>query len=275
MACCSRLYGHPLAELLVGESFHPGGLGGTRVLLDAARSRRGDRLLDVGCGLGASARVAAAEYGLQVEAIDSSAEAIGRARERVGSSAVAWQTADLRELPYAVDDFDMVMAECVLSTAQRGPALAELARVLKPGGTLLLSDLERRGGPIPGLDEHALLGAALCVNDAWSPGELKDSVGRHGLAVQRQWDRSDDLLKLLERIEGRLLIAASVASRLRPTLQLVGGLGRLDVPEARVLVDSVRGAVEAGELGYFAAIIRPVPDLPVQVGTVSSNLRTA
>ncbi|MFV2062902.1 MAG: class I SAM-dependent methyltransferase, partial [Chloroflexota bacterium] len=256
VACCSTLYGHPLAELLVGESFHPGGLSATRALLDAARAPRGAQLLDVGCGLGASARVAASEYGLRVEALDSSGAVIERARSRPGGDAIAWQTADLRELPYDDDSFDVVLAECVLSTAPRGRALAELARVLRPDGMLLVSDVQSRGRAIPGLDDHALLGAALCVNDAWSPGELERSVAAHGLVVRRRWDRSDDVLRLLERIEGRLLIAASVASRLQPALEIADGLGRLDVPEARVLAASVRAAVEAGELGYFAAIVR-------------------
>jgi arsenite methyltransferase len=247
VACCSTLYGHPLAELLIGESFHPGGLASSRRLLEAARFARGARLLDVGCGLGASARMAADDMGARVDALDASVAVLDRARERVEGvgSQVTWHQADMAQLPFAAGAFDVVLAECVLSTTRRDEALAELARVLRPGGQLLLSDVTTTGGAIDGLADHAVLGAALCVSDAWQPGELERRLPVHGLQLQKRWDRSSDILRLVERIEGRLTIAASIAP---------GFEGPLDVARARGIAASVRTSVEAGDLGYFAAI---------------------
>lgn len=256
-ACCSALYGHPVAELLVGESFHPGGLAGTRALLDAAHLSAGSRLLDLGCGPGASSRLAATEYGMDVDALDASAAVVDRARAHPDATTIDWHVGDLRALPFANDTFDAVLCECVLSTVPRPLALAEMARVLRPGGSMLVSDVVKTGEPIEGLDDHALLGAALCVNDAWLPGELPDVLLDQGLELQREWDRSEDVLRLVDRIEGRLVIAASVARRLEQPLELIDGFADLDLPRARALIRSVRAAVENGELGYFAALVRP------------------
>ena len=242
-----------MAELLVGDSFHPGGSRATNDLLHAAQLPRQARLLDVGCGLGVSARLAASEFGATVEAIDSSASIIERARARAGSDSVMWRRADATALPFGDASFDVVLAECVLSTVSRDAAVAELARVIRTGGSLLISDVTRQGRPVIGLEEHAVLGAALCVNEAWQDGELEQVLARYGLRIRRQWDRSDDILGLLERIEGRLAIAASVASRLDLPLDISEGLGALDLHEARALTRSVRAAVTAGTLGYFAA----------------------
>ena len=66
-ACCSAVYGSPLAELLVGDSLHPGGLAEYAQPARGGPTAPGSRLLDIGCGLGASARLAADRFGLRVE----------------------------------------------------------------------------------------------------------------------------------------------------------------------------------------------------------------
>jgi cyclopropane fatty-acyl-phospholipid synthase-like methyltransferase len=82
LACCSTLYANPLAEMLVGDSLHPGGPASTRELLRAGGLAPSDRLLDAGCGLGASSRLAAEEFCLAVDGVDGSAEVIALAGER-------------------------------------------------------------------------------------------------------------------------------------------------------------------------------------------------
>ena len=260
-ACCSAVYGSPLAELLVGPSLHPGGLESTRMLLAAARLPCGARLLDAGCGLGTSARLAAAEFGLRVEAVDASAAIVARAVARDTAGEVVWSRADLLALPAADGTFDGVLSECVLSTTARGHALAELRRVLRDGGTLALSDVVTSGAAPLAIADR-LLGAALCIGDAWLPGEIEDQLAEAGFTIERRWDRSETVVDLVDRIESRVRLALAVARG--SSLDLAGlaelaGLGSLasgGPDAARHLADDVRAAVRRGEIGYVAVIAR-------------------
>ena len=259
VACCSTVYGSPLAELLVGDSFHPGGLEGTRVLLRSARIGPGARLLDVGCGLGASAQVAATEFGLRVDGVDASGPVIERAMARAGDARIRWSTASLSDLPFHDDTFDAVLAECVLSTVDRPAALTEVARVLRPGGVLLLSDVVAAGVPIPELG-HRIIGAALCVTDAWRPGEIEARLPDVGLRIIGRWDRSASILALIDRIEARLAVVRLAARDLGLDLtSLIGpaiaGSDEMPTPElARDVVDAVRAAVRDRTLSYTAVV---------------------
>lgn len=262
LACCSAVYGNPLAELLIGASLHPGGLESTRQLLAASRLTPGARLLDAGCGLGASSRVAAAEFGLQVDGVDASQEVIARAEARQRAGRVRWLRADLLDLPFEVDVFDGILAECVLSTLPRAEALAEMRRVLRPGGRLVMSDVEVDDEPIPLLADHQFLGAALCVTGAWRHGELEERLDDAGFTFERRWDRSASILALVDRAEARIGLAAVAARDMGLDLAALAGAAGSDDAEqigparARRLADEVRAAVRRGGLRYFAALAR-------------------
>jgi arsenite methyltransferase len=259
VACCSAVYGSPLTELLVGDSLHPGGLGSTRDLLNAGRLEPGARLLDVGCGLGASAQVAATEFGLRVNAVDANGPVLARARSRAGDLRVHWDVAALPDLPFEDEAFDAVLAECVLSTVDRRPALTEIARLLRTGAALLLSDVEVTGDPLPTLG-HRIIGAALCVADAWRPGEIDDRLSEAGFRVVTREDRSASILALVDRIESRLAVARLAARDLGLDLSALTGpseSGADDIltPElTRELTETVRTAVRDGTLRYTAVV---------------------
>ncbi len=99
----------------------------------------GRRILDAGCGSGPHF-AALRDRGAIMSGFDSSAGMLEQARRRLGDDA------DLRvaelggPLPYADGAFDDVIASLVLHYLEDwGPALAELRRVLKPGGRLIAS----------------------------------------------------------------------------------------------------------------------------------------
>jgi len=263
LACCSAVYGNPLAELLVGESLHPGGLESTRQLLAWSRLEPGARLLDAGCGLGAGARVAAREFGLRVDGVDASQEVLTRAEARDPGAGVTWLRADLLALPHEDAAFDGILSECVLSTLHRGDALAEMRRALRPGGLLLVSDVEVGGSSIPALADLGILGAALCITDAWRTDELEARLGPAGFSLLRRWDRTASILTLVDRIEARVKLAAAAARDLGLDLATLASLPGLraapvDHAAARRLGDEVRRAVHRGDLRYFAAVARAV-----------------
>ena len=256
VACCDMVYGHPLAEALVGESFHPGGLARTRELLAASGLPSGARILEVGCGLGASARVAATEFGLAVDALDVSEAVLQQARKRSAGVDIRWQRGDVTRAAAASETYDAVLAECVLAAAPRPAAMAQIVRVLRPGGLLLLSDVEVSGDPIPYLEPGDVLGAALCVGSAWLPGEFEQRTASGGLKVARYWDRSDDILRLIDRVEGRLTVARTLLPRPAASSLPVEAPALPDSDTLKSITASLRSAVADGRLSYFAAIAR-------------------
>ncbi len=107
----------------------------------AVTSPSGRIVLDAGCGRGRVA-IQAALMGASVTAVDVSAEMLGHAEEsadRMGAR-VKFQLADLHDLPFSDDTFDLVFhLEILLHLEDPEQVLAELGRVLKPHGTLVLT----------------------------------------------------------------------------------------------------------------------------------------
>jgi SAM-dependent methyltransferase len=129
---------------------HPGGRASTDQLLDWAELRPGDRVLDIGCGVGTTAIRIARETGASVVAADLSPLMRERATHNVRRSdvkGVVVENADILNLPYADDSFDCVLAEAVTMFVDRTRAAAELARVCKPGGRVLATEFCWRKPP--------------------------------------------------------------------------------------------------------------------------------
>lgn len=132
----------PAANAYATSAIHASGAD-LAVLLEAAAASPGTRALDLGCGAGHTA-LGLAMAGADVVAIDLTDEmlAAGRrlAAER-GLANVEFRRADAGLLPFADGEFDIVTSRL---SAHHYPdpqqALCEAARVLKPGGTLLLAD---------------------------------------------------------------------------------------------------------------------------------------
>ncbi|MEU9086062.1 methyltransferase domain-containing protein [Streptomyces sp. NPDC048357] len=108
-------------------------------MLALAGDVAGHRILDAGCGSGPLS-AALRDRGAVVTGIDASAGMLGLARERLGDD-VALHVVDLSDrLPFADGAFDDVVASLVLHYLEDwGPTLAELRRVLRPGGRLIAS----------------------------------------------------------------------------------------------------------------------------------------
>ncbi|MBI2392354.1 MAG: class I SAM-dependent methyltransferase [Deltaproteobacteria bacterium] len=116
-----------------------------RVVFELAGPLQGRRLLDVGTGDGTYA-IEAARRGAEVTGLDVDQAMLAAARARSASGGV---TLTLREgraeaLPFEDDGFDVVLAVTVLCfAADATTAVREMARVLRPGGRLVLGELGR------------------------------------------------------------------------------------------------------------------------------------
>ncbi|MFF4988056.1 class I SAM-dependent methyltransferase [Streptosporangium saharense] len=108
-------------------------------MLALAGDVTGRRILDAGCGSGPLS-AALRDRGAIVTGVDVSAGMLALARRRLGDG-VALHAVDLRDrLPFADGAFDDVVASLVLHYLEDwGPTLAELRRVLRPGGRLIAS----------------------------------------------------------------------------------------------------------------------------------------
>lgn len=123
----------------------------------------GTAALDVGCGAGLmTAELAGAGY--DVTGIDSSASMVQTARRALAEHGlgdrVTLTRADVHQLPFEADQFALVVALGVLPWLHDpASAVTELARVLAPGGTLILTaDNRRRLNRLVELRENPLLG---------------------------------------------------------------------------------------------------------------------
>ena len=118
--------------------------------------RSGDKVLDLGCGFGRHA-YQAARLGAEVVAFDFGADEVRKVQDTFGAMAVAGELdpvesrvgavrGDALALPFADDAFDRVIASEILEhIPDDEQAMAELARVLRPGGTMAIT--VPRAGP--------------------------------------------------------------------------------------------------------------------------------
>ena len=98
--------------------------------------RRGDRILDVGCGAGTFLRLAA-ERGAQVAGLDASAGLLEVARERLPAADL--RLGDIESLPYEDGTFDLVTGfNSFFFAADMTAALREAGRVARPGAPVLI-----------------------------------------------------------------------------------------------------------------------------------------
>jgi arsenite methyltransferase len=246
-ACCAAVYGHPAVRWLLGGELHPGGEATTRRSLELIGIRPDERLLDIASGLGTSALLAAREYGCLVAGIEYGEGAVAdaqRASDAAGlCDRVGFIVGDAEALPFEDGQFDAVLCECSLCTFEdKQRALAEIRRVLRPGGRLALSDVVVDRPHLP-LKLDAALATVACIGGALSHDGYEDLIADAGLRTIGIESLDEDAGALAERVHDRLRGAR------------IMGLDRMEgspvaIEEAIDLVGSARLAIAHGALGY-------------------------
>ncbi|MGH2952739.1 MAG: class I SAM-dependent methyltransferase [Solirubrobacterales bacterium] len=251
-ACCAAVYEHPAVRWLLGDELHPGGEATTRRALELIGASAGERLLDVASGNGASAMLAAWDFGCLVAGIDYGALAVGDAQREAEAAGlterVGFVVGDAEALPFSDGEFDAVLCECSLCTfPQKARAVGEMRRVLCSGGRLAISDVVVDRARLPnGLD--GALATIACVGEALPTRGYEDLLADAGLRVVAVESRPDDAAALAERVHERLRGARLLG---------IEGIPRspIDTDRAIELAGAARQAIADGALGYaiFAA----------------------
>lgn len=120
--------------------------------LDLAHLQPGERVLDVGCGTGTLALEAHERVGQtgHVAAIDPAPQQLARARAKARRHGVAidFRFGVIERLPFTAQSFDAVLSTWMMHHLPDGlkrQGLEQIARVLKPGGRLVIVDAMQHG----------------------------------------------------------------------------------------------------------------------------------
>ncbi|MFZ5480834.1 MAG: class I SAM-dependent methyltransferase [Myxococcota bacterium] len=202
------------------------------VLVDLLGDPTGLDVLDIGCGDGEWALLLA-RRGARVSAIDVSPAMVESARARFAGAGfdADVRLADAEDLPFPAASFDRVSIVTALCFVDHPEVAArEAARVLRPGGLLVVGELGRFSSWAMRRRVRGWLGDATWRNARfWSAGELRRLTSSAGLVPERRgtaiyFPHSDQAARRFERLDaavGRLLGqvgAAFVAvSARRPT----------------------------------------------------------
>lgn len=120
------------------------------VLDRVAKEGRLGNLAEFGCGTGYYTRVLA-DRADSVVATDFSAGMLALAKDRINAANVTFRTEDCQETSLPDGAFDTAFMSLVIHFTEPDKTLAEMRRILKPGGTLIVSNLDP--GALRGLDQ--------------------------------------------------------------------------------------------------------------------------
>jgi arsenite methyltransferase len=252
-SCCASAYSSAAARWLLGDSFHPGGAALTSRLVRALQLAPGALVVDVASGPGTSAIQVAQETGCQVLGVDLAAENVARAAraaEHAGlAERVSFVEGDAEALPLQDDAADAALCECALCTfPDKSTAARELARVLKPGGRVAISDITARRDELPP-ELTGMQAWVACIADARPLEEIASLLEEVGLAVESTERHDEALAAMLDRIDARLKAARLLGS----------GLFGDGIARGRELVDAARVSLGRGVLGYGVVVARRPP----------------
>lgn len=158
-----------------------------QLVLELVGDVSGCRVLDVGCGDGGFA-VELKKCGAIVVGIDASAEMIdaAKSRSKLHNADIDFQVAMAEHLPFPAEQFDVVTAITILCFVDdAAPVFREIARVLRPGGRLVIGELGKWSTWAAARRVRAWLGSRLWRRGRFRTGnELRALVEEAGLIVK-------------------------------------------------------------------------------------------
>jgi len=230
-----RVYEQPSIRQALGETLRPGGLSLTKHALDFCALLPGVRILDAGCGTGATVEYLQ-DSGYSATGIDLSAVLlqIGCRRNPI----LPLVQADGAHIPLPTGEMDAILTECSLSVfTDVSSVLTEFYRLLRPGGYLIISDLYTRNPE--GLASLRTLAPASCLCGALCKEDLLTRLAGFGYTLLVWEDHSEEL----KHIVRQLMAAPEDLTR----LQGITTGGELDALDLQLIIARARP-------GYFLLV---------------------
>ena len=245
--CCTAVYETQWAQLLLGDSFHPGGIALTERLGHLLNFSPEDKVLDVASGRGTTAIFLAETFGCEVIGLEYGTQSVAEANELAQASGVAdrvhFKQGDAELLPFDDGFFDVVICECAFCTfPNKAQAAAEWNRVLGKNGRIGISDLTKQGTLPPELE--TLIAWIACIADAQPIETYTTYLQNAAFTVTHIENHNAALAETVQQVRSKLL-----------TAELMVKLGKIDFPDAdftqaKTIAKSAKQAVRQGKLGY-------------------------
>lgn len=183
----------------VTDELHVGGRVATEYLLAAMTLKPGARVLDVGSGLGAAARLAATVYDVQVTGIDLVPEFCAEAVRNTDDPRVKFVCGSALDMEFSANAFEAAfMLHVNMNIQDKQRLFNEIARVLESGSQFGLYEILA--------DEHA---AGMLYPCPWAavaqdsflitPGEIETLLEGAGFAIEKKESRREFAITAMER----------------------------------------------------------------------------
>ncbi len=196
-----------LDDLAPIDEFHTRGRAATRELAEMANLKASDLVLDVGCGLGGTARYLAEHYQCRVKGIDLIEAYISAGTKLTAfanlSDRVELQYGSALDLPYEDEQFDIVLTQHVqMNIADKHRFYSEIERVLKPGGRFIFHDVFLSGGkpalyPVPWADNES-------ISAMVTESQARSTIEEMGLEIDQWFGKGPESVKFFERVLTRI-----------------------------------------------------------------------
>jgi len=221
------------------DEFHIGGIEATEDLLGQLGIGKGTQVLDIGSGIGGTARYIVARHGAHVTGLDLTPEFVDIARrltELVGLDA-EFRVGSALEMPFDADQFDLAtLIHVGMNLPDKRKLFAEAARVLRPGGTFAVYDVMQIGDDHPAFPLPWSSGPEASFLER--PETYLDAALAAGFTLTARRERGSFARDFFAKL------SASLAGSAAPPV----GLGLLMGGDAPVKVANMVAAVGAGHI---------------------------
>ena len=194
-------------DLAPVDEFHVGGRQASEHILGQLGLTQGQHVLDVGCGLGGSARFAAIRYGCQVTGLDLTEEFVTTGQvlcDWVGlADRVALRQGSAVAMPFEAEAFDAAyMLHVGMNIADKDRLCEEVHRVLRPGASFGIYDLMRKGEgdlayPVPWAQTPE-------ISVVRAPQDYRRALVKVGFTVTNEHNRGEFSREFFENLKARI-----------------------------------------------------------------------